>query len=202
MANNNQRSGKRPVVGEGSERHWDTSSQKILQDLKKVEGRLLPRIAAIPELAKEVYDAGEKTMREERPPRSHQDLLDMLPTVTIDNVWTQEKEDSFQEAFAADPYRRLLESAEAHPTKSNHNYMTMWKSITQVCNCFPSDIVGVKSHTEYGVDVDVGNGVMKPDPRWSLGFCERLTQLALGSVHRRSSNYLPDLALTSPTKTR
>ncbi|KAI0965697.1 hypothetical protein F4678DRAFT_330018 [Xylaria arbuscula] len=188
MANNNQPSRKRQrskvVVGEGSN-NWEPSRDTMVEGLKLVESKLLPHVADTPERAQEIYGKVETTMMEKRPHKSFQDLLDMLPRVTLDNVWMQEKEDRFQEAFAANPHRLFLESGNSFPSKSNFNYMKMWKAIPHVRNCFPSDIVGVKSHTKYdgeGGDVDIGNGVMKPDPRWSSGFCDRLTDLAFGSL--------------------
>lgn len=59
------------------------------------------------------------------------------------------------------------------------SYWSMWKNIPRLRDCFPSHIIVAKAHLRYGTEVNIGGGVMKPDPRWSSSFCENLTILAL-----------------------
>ncbi|GAW26789.1 hypothetical protein SAMD00023353_4900890 [Rosellinia necatrix] len=173
------RSAKRTISEDGHS--FETNVDTMVEALKKTSTRLQKHIAQVPDRAVQIAERGKEVMTETYPPKTFEGLLDMLCPAKIDDVWTREEEERFQNDFAANPYRRFMESDAALPPKSNHNYWTMWEMIPRVRNCFPSDIIGAKALTTYGVDVDIGGGVMKPDPRWSSGFCERLTDLAMGS---------------------
>ncbi|KAI1345848.1 hypothetical protein F5Y01DRAFT_40381 [Xylaria sp. FL0043] len=174
------RSSAKRSMGEASH-NFEAHSQAMVEALKDAGGRIQRHIANLPARAVQIDERGQQVLRERQPPKTFNGLLHMLPTATIDDIWTREKEEEFETAFASSPYRRFMRSNASFPANTNHNYWTMWKTIPRLRNCFPTDIIGPKSYLKYEIDVDVGGGEMRPDPRWSSGFCERLTDLALGS---------------------
>ncbi|KAK5629197.1 hypothetical protein RRF57_004912 [Xylaria bambusicola] len=185
--NANQRpSGIRPrastkrSLGEAS-KGFEDNKNAMIEALKMAPGPIQRYIASVAHTAVKIAEHGHKVIGETQPPQTWNEILEMLPKTTIDDVWTEKDEERLQAAYIINPYRQFLKTAAAFPLSGNHNYWTMWKMIPRLRNCFPSDIIGVKNHLKYAVEVDIGNGVMKPDPRWSGGFCDRLTQLALGS---------------------
>ncbi|KAI0474534.1 hypothetical protein F4859DRAFT_481119 [Xylaria cf. heliscus] len=153
----------------------------MTEGLKKAAGRIQGHIAKLPDRAVHIDEQGQRVIREKQPPRTMDDLRNMLPTVKIDDIWTKEEEQSFRGKCITAPYYQYIQSDRSIPPGGNNNYWTMWKCIPRLRNCFPTDIVGAKCHLKYGVDIDIGSGIMKPDLRWSSGFCERLTELSLGS---------------------
>ncbi|GAW19513.1 hypothetical protein ANO14919_090000 [Xylariales sp. No.14919] len=165
------------AVGANS-RKFQKTVDKMTQGLGNVPGRVQGLVAKVPDRVVDIIEQGQKVLTARQPPKSINALLGMLPAVTIDGAWTAEEEQRFQVAFG--PYRQFMLSEDAIPPVSNHHYWTMWKTIPRLRNCFPTDIVGPKTHLTYSAHVDIG-GVTKPDPRWSAVFCTRLTDLALGS---------------------
>ncbi|KAI0868148.1 hypothetical protein GGS24DRAFT_513815 [Hypoxylon argillaceum] len=171
---------KRRAVGTKSV-NFQANKNMMVEGLKKASGRLQGQIAKIPHHLVQVDKDGRRAISTLRPPKTMEELIGMLPTISIDAIWTREEEDSFKASLATDPYHRYIESDAALPRKGNHSYWTMWKVIPRLRNCFPTDIIGVKAHLKYGTDVDIGGGIGKPSLQWSSNFCEHLTQLALGS---------------------
>ncbi|KAI1111656.1 hypothetical protein F5Y14DRAFT_306137 [Nemania sp. NC0429] len=172
--------GVKRKVGKASA-NFNKNRDRMNDGLEKVPTRLQTQLANIPDRAAQINEKGMTFIRANQPPKSMDDLLQMLPVPVIDNIWTQDEEDKFTASFATDPYRRYIESDAAFPIASNFMYWTMWKIIPRLRDCFPTDIIGAKVHLIYDTEVDIGGGVMKPDPRWSSNFCVSLTNLVLGS---------------------
>ena len=160
--------------------NYEANRNLFIQGLGTLPGPIQNHVAPLAARAGYITQQGYIKMKGTHPPKTWDGVLALLPRPIIDNIWTNEKEEQFQAGFAADPYRLFLETAPSFPA-SDRSYWAMWRTLYRLRNCFPTDIIGAKNQLKYAEEVDVGGGIMKPNPRWSPRFCHQLTQLALGS---------------------
>ncbi|KAI8631400.1 hypothetical protein F5Y19DRAFT_493302 [Xylariaceae sp. FL1651] len=156
-------------------------SETLLERCEDLPEHLMTVVADLSFHVAEMYDTYKKDISENYPPMTMARLRGMLPDPAqeIDMIWTQQQEANFHACFGSSSYRAFIVGD--LPLESNAAILEMWKSITRLRRCFPTDIIGVKTYLEFATEVDVGGGVMKPNPSWPFEFCTNLTDLALGS---------------------
>ncbi|OTB00149.1 hypothetical protein M426DRAFT_15798 [Hypoxylon sp. CI-4A] len=124
---------------------------------------------------------------------SVQDILALIPSAESyldERVWTRELEDEFQTQLQDDPHLRYLESSTLPIT--NTIFLAMWKKICRLRRRCPTDIISPLNYLEYGVGdpVLLENGSKAPNAIWNQGFCNRLTNLAIGGPWKNNMDLL------------
>ncbi len=67
----------------------------MVEGLKKAAGRIQNHIAQVPDRTVQIDEQGQKVIQERQPPTTMCQLIDMLPTAAIDDIWTHEEEERF-----------------------------------------------------------------------------------------------------------
>ncbi|KAI1078767.1 hypothetical protein F5B20DRAFT_591336 [Whalleya microplaca] len=172
--------------------NWESSRDKLVENAKVLPGWIMNHMVDIPTRLAAIDEGGRQYIEQNHPPMTMEMLEAMLPDAAqeIDSVWTQQEEQAFAVRFGADPYRNFMTTPAAHPHKNNTDFLPMWKTITQLRGCFPTDIVGARRHLQFSGTVDLGGGIALPDPRWPKAFCKSLSDLAVASPCGANMNLL------------
>ena len=157
------------------------SNDTLIQHCDALPPGILKGFATMPARLDEVHRGGRKYITDNHPPMTMESLRAMIPVPVIDGTWTQEDEDALVTRFEADPYRAYVLSDEAKPLAGNAEFYSMWRALARFRGCFPNKIIGVTTSLQFRAQVDIGGGEMRPDPKWTKGFCKNLRDLAIGS---------------------